>query len=241
MKNSIIIISIFISLLSYSCDNFVDNNEKIFYERYITDSSQLIIEASIERIKISEDSISSISIVKITDKSDFKIVFINNGIIKINGVDLSFSKESMTYISNSIDINPNTFYEIEIFLSNGNRIINSIETQNKIPTFLSMPETQERNKDLIVQWDSTSIQDRFFLEYWFINSLGPQQISYNLINISNGELIIPSSSFGWLTDSTKTLHLKLVSRNLSYFNNMDFNSRISSNFYSEEKIITLIP
>jgi hypothetical protein len=236
-----IIISVFISLLFYSCDNSVDNNEKIFYERNITDSSQLIIEAIIERIQISEDSISSIAIVKITDKSDFKIVFINNGIIKINGVDLIFSKDSLIYKSNSIDIIPDTFYEIEIFLSNGIRITNSIKTQNKIPTFLLMPETQERNKDLIVKWDLTSIQDRFFLEFWFINSIGPQQITYNLINISNGELIIPSSSFGWLTDSTKTLHLKLVSRNLSYFNNMDLNSKISSNFYSEEKIITLIP
>lgn len=236
-----IIISVFISLLFYSCDNSVDNNEIKFYERDITDASSLIIEATIERIKISEDSISSVVIVDITDKSDYEKVSIKNGIININGIELIFSKDSLIYKSNSIDIIPDTFYEIEIFLSNGIRITNSIKTQNKIPAFLPMPETQERNKDLIVKWDLSSIQDRFFLEYWFINSIGVQQITYNLINISNGELIIPSSSFGWLTDSTKTLHLKLVSRNLSYFNNMDLNSKISSNFYSEEKILNLIP
>ncbi len=236
-----IIISVFISLIFYSCDNSVDNNELKFYERNITDAFSLIIDATIERIKISEDSISSMIIVNITDKSDYEKVSIKNGIIKINGIGLIFSKDSLAYKSSSININPDTFYEIEVFLSNGNRIINSIKTQNKIPAFLPMPATQERNKDLIVKWDLTSIQDRFFLEYWFINSIGPQQITYNLINISSGELIIPSSSFGWLTDSTKTLHLQLVSRNLSYFNNMDLNSKVSSNFYSEEKIINLVP
>ncbi|MAT59735.1 MAG: hypothetical protein CMF23_17315 [Ignavibacteriae bacterium] len=234
-----IIISVLLSLVFYSCDNSVDNNEKTFYERYILDASSLIIDATIERIKISEDSTSSNVVVNLTDKSDYEKISIKNGIIKINGIELNFSKESLDYKSSSLNINPDTYYEIEIFLSNGERITNSIKTQNKIPIFLSLPETQERNKDLIVKWDLSSIQDRFFLEFWYINSIGPQQISYNLINISDGELIIPSSSFGWLTDSTKTLHLKLVSRNLSYFNNT--NSKISSNFYSEEKIINLIP
>lgn len=241
MKKYIIITSIFISLLLYSCDNSVDNNEKIFYERNITDSSQLIIEATIERIKISGDSISSIVFVELTDKSDYEKVTIKNGSVNINGVELFFSEDSLIYKSNLIEIVPNTTYELEILLSNRTKIINSLVTQNKAPSFTYLPETQERNKDLLVKWDSSSIQDRFFLEFWYTNSIGIQQTTYNLINISNSELTIPSSSFGWLTDSTKTLHLKLVSRNLSYFNNMDLNSKISSNFYSEEKIINLIP
>ncbi len=83
MKKHIEIL-VFLSLLFCSCDNSVDNNEKTFYERNITDASSLIIDATIERIKVSEDSTSSNVVVNLTDKSDYEKISIKNGIIKIN-------------------------------------------------------------------------------------------------------------------------------------------------------------
>jgi hypothetical protein len=242
MKNIIHLSLLFLIITFYSCENPIES-EKNKFERNLTNASNLIIKISLERSLINPDSIYSMIEAKITDKSDFESIIIENVSLKVNGINLKALDSLPIYKldDKTFEVKQNTLYEFEVELSNGDKYSTSIKTQNKNPSFTSIPLSQERGKDLIVQWDLSSVQDLLHLDFSYVNVIGIQTTLYNLMNISSGELTIPSDSFGWLTDSTKTLHLKLESKNITHFNNFDPSSDVVSEFNSEEKIINLIP
>lgn len=242
MKNILHLYLLFSTIIFYSCENPVENGKNRF-ERNVTNASNLIVKISLERSIVNSDSIFSVIEAKVTDKSDFESIIIENGSLEVNGVNLKALDSLPVYKIDkaTLEVKQNTLYEFVIELSNSVKYSALINTQNKIPSFTYVPLFQERAKDLTVKWDLSSVQDLLHLDFSYVNAIGIQTNLYNLINISSGELTIPADSFGWLTDSTKSLNLKLESKNIAHINNFDSSSYIVSEFNSEEKIINLIP